>query len=130
MAIVDIAVIGGGPAGHAAALAAAARGATVALVEAEAIGGQCVHSTCIPSGLMLSAAVPFVEAQELAMTGVIDLGADLNLGRAQSRRQALGTRLAKSAVTALASAGVKVILGRAQFVSPGELEILAAGGGA
>jgi dihydrolipoamide dehydrogenase len=129
MAIVDVAVIGGGPAGHAAALAAAARGATVALVEAEAVGGQCVHSTCIPSGLMLSAAVPFVEAQELAMTGVIDLGAHLNLGRAQSRRQALVARLAKAVDTALAFAGVNVVLGRAQFVAAGELEILAAGGG-
>jgi dihydrolipoamide dehydrogenase len=126
---VDVAVIGGGPAGHAAALAAAGRGATVALLEAEAVGGQCVHSTCIPSGLMLSAAVPFVEAQELAMTGVIDLGADLNLGRAQSRRQALVARLAKSAADALRVAGVKVVLGRARFVAPGELEVLSGEGG-
>src|ERR1700736_5687442 len=93
---VDVAVIGGGPAGHAAALAAASRGASVALIEAEAVGGQCVHSTCIPSGLMLSAAIPFIEVQELAVTGVMDVGPELNLGRAQSRRQALVARLAKS----------------------------------
>ena len=63
MAPVDVDVIGGGPAGHAAAQAAASRGATLVLIEAEAIGGQCVHSTCIPSGLMLSAAIPFIEVQ-------------------------------------------------------------------
>src|ERR1700724_2322749 len=111
MAISRVAVIGRDQAGHAAALAAAGRGVTVALVEAEAVGGQCVHSTCIPSGLMLSAAVPFVEAQELAMTGVIDLGAHLNLGRAQSRRQALVARLAKSVEASLTLAGVAVRLG-------------------
>lgn len=129
MAPVDVAVIGGGPAGHAAALAAASRGATVVLIEAEAIGGQCVHSTCIPSGLMLSAAIPFIEVQELGVTGVMDVGAALNLGRAQARRQALVARLAKTVEASLALAGVKVVLGRAHVTAPGQLEVMAAGGG-
>src|SRR5579862_5222263 len=83
MVDVDVAVLGGGPAGHAAALAAAARGASVAVFEMQAVGGACVHSTCIPSGLMLSAAVPFVEVRELAVAGVMDVGPHLDLGRAQ-----------------------------------------------
>jgi dihydrolipoamide dehydrogenase len=126
---VDVAVIGGGPAGHAAALAAASRGASVALIEAEAVGGQCVHSTCIPTGLMLSAAIPFIEVQELAVTGVMDVGPELNLGRAQSRRQALVARLAKSVEASLLLAGVTIRLGRAQLTGPGQLEVLAAAGG-
>jgi dihydrolipoamide dehydrogenase len=125
---IHVAVIGGGPAGHAAALAAASRGATVTLMEAEVIGGQCVHSTCIPSGLLLSAAVPFIESQELAVTGVIDLGPDLNLGRAQARRQALVARLAKTISASLSMAGVNVVNGRAVITGPGRLDVLSAGG--
>jgi dihydrolipoamide dehydrogenase len=125
---VDVAVVGGGPAGHAAALAAAARGGRVALVEGEALGGACVHSTCIPSGLMLSAAVPLVELRELATAGVLDLGDRLDLARAQARRRALATRLARSVEMSLSTAGVLVVPGRATLTGPGRLEVAAAGG--
>jgi len=48
----ELLVLGGGPAGVAAARTAAAMGATVSLVERAALGGVCVHAGCIPAGAL------------------------------------------------------------------------------
>ncbi|HWO78201.1 MAG TPA: dihydrolipoyl dehydrogenase [Bacillus sp. (in: firmicutes)] len=49
----DIAVIGGGPGGYAAAIQAAKHGKKVAIVEAEYLGGTCLNRGCIPSKTLL-----------------------------------------------------------------------------
>lgn len=123
-----VVVIGGGPGGHAAALAAAAAGADVVVVEAEDVGGQCVHQTCIPTGLMLSAVVPHVDALELGVMGVFDLGDELRLGRAGARRDALVKKLASGMAVSLTAAGVRVVEGRARLASPTDVVVGAAGG--
>src|SRR5207245_10761830 len=45
----DVIVIGGGPAGEAAAFEATARGARVTLVERDLVGGECPFWACMPS---------------------------------------------------------------------------------
>jgi dihydrolipoamide dehydrogenase len=77
---------------------------------------------------MLSAAVPFVELRELATAGVLEPGARLDLARAQARRRALVTRLARSVEMSLKAAGVLVVPGRATLTGPGRLEVAAGGG--
>jgi dihydrolipoamide dehydrogenase len=52
----DIVVLGGGPGGYATAFRAAARGLDVALVEADEVGGTCLHRGCIPSKAILHVA--------------------------------------------------------------------------
>ncbi|MGQ0702242.1 MAG: mercury(II) reductase [Gemmatimonadales bacterium] len=52
----DLAVIGGGSAGFAAATRGAELGARVALLEAGTLGGTCVNVGCIPSKTLLRAA--------------------------------------------------------------------------
>lgn len=47
--VFDIGIIGSGPAGHTAAIAASQAGAKVALFEREALGGICLHKGCIPT---------------------------------------------------------------------------------
>src|SRR5262245_7973406 len=52
----DVAVIGGGPGGYAAAFRAADLGLDVTLIEtAPALGGECLHHGCIPSKALLTA---------------------------------------------------------------------------
>ena len=53
MATYDIAILGGGPGGYVAALHAAVKGAKVALVERDRVGGICVTVGCIPSKALL-----------------------------------------------------------------------------
>jgi dihydrolipoamide dehydrogenase len=51
-----IIVIGGGPGGYVAAIAAAQLGATVTLVEKDALGGTCVNRGCIPTKALIQTA--------------------------------------------------------------------------
>jgi dihydrolipoamide dehydrogenase len=52
----DVVVLGGGPGGYATAFRAVARGLDVALVEADKVGGTCLHRGCIPSKAVLHVA--------------------------------------------------------------------------
>ncbi|MEE3703944.1 FAD-dependent oxidoreductase, partial [Pasteurella multocida] len=45
----DVAVIGAGPAGTAAALRARELGASVVVLEARHLGGTCVNTGCVPT---------------------------------------------------------------------------------
>ncbi|MGC8512697.1 MAG: FAD-dependent oxidoreductase, partial [Acidimicrobiales bacterium] len=54
--VYDLAIIGSGGAGFAAAIAATARGLRVVMVERSTLGGTCVNVGCIPSKALLAAA--------------------------------------------------------------------------
>jgi dihydrolipoamide dehydrogenase len=119
----DVAVIGGGPAGYAAALRAAGEGARVALVEAENPGGACVHFSCIPTSILLGSAHAFVEARELAVMGVFEAGERFNFARAAARKDALVRKLADGIQLALKMRKVRLIAGRASFADPHTLAV-------
>ncbi len=109
----DVVVIGGGPAGHAAALEAASGAARVAIVELEHLGGACVHATCIPSAIVSGSARTFLDIQELAIVGVTDAVDTFHFGRAEGRRGALVRALHNGITASLRSAAVEVVDGRA-----------------
>ncbi|MGH7882617.1 MAG: dihydrolipoyl dehydrogenase [Candidatus Dormibacteraceae bacterium] len=52
----DVAILGGGTGGYTAAIRAAQLGKRVALVEANQIGGCCLHQGCIPTKALLESA--------------------------------------------------------------------------
>src|SRR5580692_12585142 len=67
----QLAVLGGGPGGYAAAFLAADLGMQVTLVEAEPrLGGVCLLRGCIPSKALLHVAKVISEAKEMAGWGV------------------------------------------------------------
>jgi len=66
-----IAVLGGGPAGRLAAIRLASAGKQVTLVEHGGIGGQCLHSGCMPVCAMNDVARLVHSARELKDLGVI-----------------------------------------------------------
>lgn len=108
----DVVVLGGGPGGHAAALEAADAGGRVAVVEAEHLGGQCVHATCIPSTIISGAVRTFIDIQELATVGITAAVDTFDLGRAEARRVALVRQLQHGIVASLKGAKVEVLAGR------------------
>ena len=77
----DLVVLGGGSGGYAAALRGAQLGLSVALIEADKLGGTCLHRGCIPTKALLHAADVAEETRDGASIGVktsfegIDMGA-------------------------------------------------------
>lgn len=66
----DVVVLGGGSGGYAAALRAAQLGKRVALVEADRLGGTCLHRGCIPTKALLHSAEVADTVREAATSGV------------------------------------------------------------
>lgn len=119
----DVAVIGGGPAGVAAALRAAELGASVVLLEAHRLGGTCVNSGCVPTRVLAKTArlmrdVRIAHEYGIAATGTIDWPATVARVRSTVDR----VRAAKADADRLDAAGVTVVLdGRASFVDASTL---------
>src|SRR5947209_12990679 len=67
---VDIAIIGGGPAGVTAALRARELGAQVALVERGRLGGTCTNDGCVPTRVLAKTARLMRDAEQFADYGL------------------------------------------------------------
>jgi len=70
----NIVIIGGGPGGYTAGIRAAMKGARVAVVEADKLGGVCLNRGCIPSKSLIASAVQYRKMKEAESFG-IKLGA-------------------------------------------------------
>lgn len=67
----DVVILGGGNGGYACALRATSLGMSVALVEADKVGGTCLHRGCIPTKALLRAAEVADTVHESSDWGVI-----------------------------------------------------------
>jgi glutathione reductase (NADPH) len=107
----DLLVIGGGSGGVRAARMAAQRGARVALVEAQAMGGTCVNVGCIPKKLY-SYAAHFAEAFEASHGfGWVGPAPVLDWSTLKANRAREITRLNGIYLQLLKGAGVQIIEG-------------------
>ena len=79
----DIAVIGAGAGGLVAVGMAHRRGAKVALIEKNKIGGECTHSGCIPSKTIINVAKTFHAMGRTASLGLPPVEASTELDLAQ-----------------------------------------------
>jgi glutathione reductase (NADPH) len=107
----DLLVIGGGSGGVRAARMAAQRGAKVALIEAQAMGGTCVNVGCIPKKLY-SYAAHFAESFEASHGfGWVGPAPSLDWSALKVNRAREITRLNGIYLQLLKGAGVQVIEG-------------------
>jgi len=82
----DVAIIGGGPGGYAAALYAHNFGLDVALVEKERVGGTCLLRGCIPAKTWLQSAHVFSLVSRAAEFGINTLEPTVDWQAALSRK--------------------------------------------
>src|ERR671933_103999 len=68
--MVEVVVVGGGPAGVTAALRARELGAEVALVERGNLGGVCTNDGCVPTRVLARAARLRRDAEQFAQYGL------------------------------------------------------------
>lgn len=71
----DVVVVGGGPGGLSAAFQARRRGASVCLVEADRLGGDCTWTGCVPSKALIERAHRVHSARGVGWTGAVDFAA-------------------------------------------------------
>lgn len=124
VAVKDILIIGAGPGGYVAALRAAQLGASVTLVEKEALGGVCLNWGCIPTKTLLRSAEVYTLARDTAKYGVRvngDVTPDWPV--MQKRKADVVKRLSGGVGVLLDKAGVEIVKGTAKFISPTTVEV-------
>jgi dihydrolipoamide dehydrogenase len=82
----DVIVIGGGPAGYAAALYGAAADLKIALVEKDKVGGTCLHRGCIPAKELLETAHVYRTVAKAGDFGVQASAPGLDFGTTIARK--------------------------------------------
>ncbi len=110
-------IVGGGPAGHAAATAAATLGARVTLVEDSIVGGAAHLWDCIPSKAMVASSMRISAIRNAARLGLSDAGpVDLDMTRLVERLEHITGSLAAGVTDMLMSQGVEIVRGRGRFL--------------
>lgn len=114
----DLIVLGGGNTGIAAARAAAGRGKKVAVVDRGAVGGLCSLAGCNPKKIFVRASEVLQEMRDAGEHGVQGNGWSVDWQKVWERKHRFTDPVTKATEKSLASAGVELIRGKAQFLSP------------
>lgn len=120
----ELAIIGGGPGGYAAAFHAAEQGLSVTLIdEHAALGGVCLREGCIPSKALLHVARVLDEAREGAGFGVLYEEPQLDLEALRDWKDHVVQRLSDGVAQLARRREVRVLRGRASFVDSATLKL-------
>ena len=95
MAIFDVIVLGGGPAGYVCAIRCAQLGLTTAVVEQDKLGGVCVNIGCIPTKALLHSAYIAGLLKESKDFGVDASGVKTDYGIAMKRSRRVSDQNSK-----------------------------------
>jgi dihydrolipoamide dehydrogenase len=114
----DIVVLGAGSGGYAAALRAAQLGKNVALIEADKVGGTCLHSGCIPTKALLHAAELADNAREGAHFGVHTTLERIDMAGVNQYKDSVIGGLYKGLQGLIKSRKITVIEGYGKLVGP------------
>nr|WP_028048627.1 dihydrolipoyl dehydrogenase [Cellulomonas sp. URHD0024] len=119
----DIVVLGGGSGGYAAALRAAQLGKSVALVEADKVGGTCLHVGCIPTKALLHAAELADHAREGAHYGVHTTLEKIDMAGVNEYKATVIGRLYKGLQGLIKSRNITVFEGYGKLVAKDTVEV-------
>lgn len=120
----NLIVIGGGAAGLVAAYVAAAAQAKVTLVEAGAMGGDCLNTGCVPSKALIRAAKAAAEMRGAARFGLSPVEPAVDFRAVMARvRQVVAEIAPHDSVARYEGLGVEVLHGWARLVDPWTVEV-------
>jgi dihydrolipoamide dehydrogenase len=122
-------IIGAGPAGTAAATAAAALGARVTLVERQVVGGAAHLWDCIPSKTMTATAVRIDSMRNANRLGLVAAPGHVDADQLRERIRSISGDINRSWVSLLHSQGVEMIEGTAQLTGRHEAHVDDGAGG-
>jgi len=119
----DLVVVGGGPAGYAAAIRAGQLGKKAACVEQERPGGTCLNWGCIPSKALLRAAELYTAIQHSDAFGIHVSGVDYDFAEVMGRSRNVADTMANGIGFLFKKNGVDHFVGKGRVNGPGEVEV-------
>ena len=121
----DLVIIGGGAAGLTIASGAAQLGLDVALVERqETLGGDCLHTGCVPSKSMLHAAKVASLMTEAEKFGLLSVKQIVDLGKVNDYVHSVIARIQPhDDPQRFRSYGCDVVFGTGHFINPNLIQI-------
>jgi dihydrolipoamide dehydrogenase len=124
----DVVVIGAGPGGYPAAIRAAQRGAKVAIVEKEKVGGTCLNWGCIPTKALLASAELIAHAREAEKFGVKITGIEPDWTAIQERKQKVTDTLVGGILQLLKANGITLVEGAGSITADKNVLVKTANG--
>jgi len=125
----NIAIVGGGPGGYAAAFLASDLGMTVTLIDPELNpGGVCLYRGCIPSKALLHVAKLLEESHQAKDWGIEFSAPKIDLARLRSWKEGVVKKLTGGLGVLSKQRKVKYVQGRAAFENSTTLRITKADG--
>ncbi|MEM7029162.1 MAG: dihydrolipoyl dehydrogenase [Chloroflexota bacterium] len=126
----QVAVLGGGPGGYAAAFMAADLGLTVSLIDTDANpGGVCVRRGCIPSKALLHIAKLLHEAREARNIGVEFAEPKLDIDKIRDWKEQVVTQMTRGTGQLAKSRKVNYVQGHGKLTGPNAINVDLVDGG-
>ena len=119
----DLVIIGGGSGGYACALRSAQLGKSVVLIEADKVGGTCLHRGCIPTKALLHSAEIADGAREGAKFGVKSSFDGIDIAGVNSYKDGVVSRLHKGLQGLIKSRSITYVEGHGKLVSKNSVEV-------
>lgn len=120
----DVAVLGGGPGGYAAAFRAADLGLNVIIIDRNpTLGGVCLNVGCIPSKALLHVAAVIDEAAALAPHGVSFGSPSVDLAKLRAHKDGVVNRLTNGLGSMARGRNVRVVQGIGTFSDPHTIDV-------
>ncbi|MEX2963871.1 NAD(P)/FAD-dependent oxidoreductase [Microbulbifer sp. TYP-18] len=126
----NLIVIGAGAAGLVSAYIGAAIKAEVTLIEAGAMGGDCLNTGCVPSKALIKCAKVANQVRKSAEFGIHTTAPEVNFPQVMQRvRQAIETIEPHDSVERYTGLGVEVLQGWGQLLDPWTVKVTLSDGG-
>ncbi len=119
----DIIVLGAGSGGYATALRAGQLGLKVGLIEADKVGGTCLHRGCIPTKALLHAAEVADEMREGPSIGVRGAFEGIDMQALNVYKEGVVQKMYKGLSGLVSSRGVDTIAGWGRLVGKDTVEV-------
>jgi len=119
----DVVILGGGSGGYACALRSAQLGLSVALIEADKVGGTCLHKGCIPTKALLHSAEIADGSREGAKFGVKSTFDGIDMNGVNTYKDGVISRLHKGLQGLVKSRNITYIEGHGKLVSKDTIEV-------
>jgi len=123
MNIVDVTIIGGGPAGYVAAIRAAHLGLKTVLVEKDKLGGVCLNRGCIPTKTLVSTAELYNNIKRSSEFGIEVGNPVLNFSNIMARKDRIVKKLLLGVASLMKANLIRVISGEGNIIKPGVVQV-------